>query len=1309
MEVECPSCGQRHDIPADTIDENGTLVRCSDCSTSFTTYTSGVTVRADGDWKDPSSEKGQSSEDGRGLFQSRNIHSDGRRKHTPAVEGAPTLDEGAVLGEQFRVKTLLGHGAYATVYRVEDLQLGEEFALKAVPSFGEADEVVRLLGEEYRAARYIEDQTHILRIERPQACKHAGMDWALLPMELADQSLRDWLRAEDRAPQERFENGLLLFRQACRGVEALHEVGIAHLDLKPENLLLVDDDTNPSGWRVKVSDFGLARALEQDEVLHPKLQKDGIGTPWYMAPEQVLAARPKEVGTRADIYALGVILFELADGDVPFDADSPEAVRQKHRKVDPPEVEPGWVNTVVHRCLKKDEHNRPEDACQLRRLTHPDPEEEEAFKEAESVGTIKAYEDFLGKWPEGLWAPTAQARLKSLKEKKRWKARRDDLIDQAGRQLDEQELESAEQTLTELRRHLDSEDEDSEAYRDLKQRYETAVEARWKAWETRREELIVQVEKHLETENPGNAKQVLEELEDHLGDRIEEDATYAELAREVDFALEDEKRREKLHEVLSKIREHVRAAELEEADSLLEEATAHLEELHDEKQETIDSVERASQKIEEVRGVVQDHRPAAKEALEDRRVREALEHAEAVLDTCPDAKEASKIRSEAQQHIAKAGEAADKAREALSAAAFDRSRETLSSARKHWTEHPDLEQLQQEIDGEEERYEEALRRAEAAFEDRALDTVIEVCEDLSDSFPQASRPNELRERAKEDKQKANLALGRAKTAQKRADFDQARREFETARNLWAGVEADTAESELEKAQESLRQCLGEARSLCESGQFDRAESALDDGRELCPKAVDVQQMEETIEAGRDRVRSALDEVKSAIEHSNFQQARNLISKAKTDWPENQPLQEAEREIDRKEEEFSSNVRLAREEYRYGDLGVAERRIEEAVDLCPEASKAVHLKEKIEEECQSRERRREIANRAINYVAATSVGVASFGGLALLIDWVFAGWAAPYVGMGIIALLILLIGPVLKYLVDVNQGYTDEPKAETETYVLAGVSIFAGALACFFLASYYGEIIKHPNKRSAKSLDLAILKNTEVVGLESEDVNIGWGSTTLKSVIYFLPLNREMIRAVAHYHARRSAEVDFQTLHRGLKKEWLEDGSRVLFASLVPESTLERADGVGFSDQSARLILRWGSEGEKRSEVIKIPSSLRSRSQSGWQYAFVRFPVSGKQVGSNYSIEATGYQFRMSGGKEYRNLDTTMTASSRFTRSNIRFNKQMKKDGFWTSEVMEQHEIPSSISLEGGVLLLDGNSILERLRGILLDLSSREEQ
>ncbi len=248
---------------------------------------------------------------------------------TPSV-AVPVLPAGSALGK-YRIERVLGTGAYGTVYAAHDPGLGETVAVKAVGTFGDAEALRAAVAAEYKIQRGLPDKRHILESYPPEVVEACGVRWVLLPMEMATGTLREWLTVKAGKP-EHLDEGLVLLRQAVAGLQVLHAAGLVHRDVKPENLLLAPDANakSPDAVIVKVADFGLASGLEKLASTRPELVGDGIGTPAYMAPEQVMAAHWKDVTPAADAYAIGTILFELLDGERPYSGTA-EQLRAKKR------------------------------------------------------------------------------------------------------------------------------------------------------------------------------------------------------------------------------------------------------------------------------------------------------------------------------------------------------------------------------------------------------------------------------------------------------------------------------------------------------------------------------------------------------------------------------------------------------------------------------------------------------------------------------------------------------------------------------------------------------------------------------------------------------------------------------------------------------------------------------------------------------------------------------------------------------------------------------------------------------------------
>ncbi len=258
---------------------------------------------------------------------------------------------GAMIANRYRVVALLGRGGMGEVYRADDLKLGEPVALKFLPERLENDESLRerFLGEA-RLAR---------AVAHPNVCRVYDIGEIegrlFLSMEYVDgEDLATLLRRIGRLPQEK---AVQLARQMCAGLHAAHEQGIVHRDLKPSNVMI------DGRGRARITDFGLAAIAEGLGG-----REATAGTPAYMAPEQ-LAGR--EVTVRSDVYALGLVFYELFTGRAAFDAHSwaeQLAVKQSRTPDSPSQLSPGLdpvVERVILRCLQPDPRQRPASAAEV--------------------------------------------------------------------------------------------------------------------------------------------------------------------------------------------------------------------------------------------------------------------------------------------------------------------------------------------------------------------------------------------------------------------------------------------------------------------------------------------------------------------------------------------------------------------------------------------------------------------------------------------------------------------------------------------------------------------------------------------------------------------------------------------------------------------------------------------------------------------------------------------------------------------------------------------------------------------------------
>jgi len=266
------------------------------------------------------------------------------------------IDIGHTIGN-YRITAKLGEGGMGVVYLAEHPVIGKKVAMKAIhPELSKNSDVVSRFVTEAKAVNQIGHE-HIVDIadfgNTPEGEFYFVMEY------LQGESLSDRLRRENRLNAGA---ALSITAQIADALNASHEQGIIHRDLKPENIFLCLN-RGPGRDFVKVLDFGLAKlTLSDQKVSHKTRTGSVMGTPYYMSPEQ--CEGKIEIDHRADIYSLGVLLFEMLTGKVPFGGDGYGEIIVKHVTMPPPSVRsindelPEELDLILYRALAKDRDQR---------------------------------------------------------------------------------------------------------------------------------------------------------------------------------------------------------------------------------------------------------------------------------------------------------------------------------------------------------------------------------------------------------------------------------------------------------------------------------------------------------------------------------------------------------------------------------------------------------------------------------------------------------------------------------------------------------------------------------------------------------------------------------------------------------------------------------------------------------------------------------------------------------------------------------------------------------------------------------------
>jgi serine/threonine protein kinase len=310
----------------------------------------------------------------------------------PASDAAPAATAPAsgmkLVGQQvgkYRVLREIGRGGMGAVFEAVHESIGQRIAIKVLNEEYSSDaRHVQRFFDEARAVNIVQHPSLVKIYDFGQlpgvSSSGSGNEGtAYITMEfLSGESLQDRLnRLKNQSSRMMLQDALRIARQIGSALEAVHEKGIAHRDLKPANLFLVPDREAPGGERVKILDFGIAKFFGAAEVQsessrHLTTVGKLLGTPVYMSPEQCSGA--EQIDDRVDVYALGVIVYQLLSNKLPFEAPAACVIMTKHIMEPPPplhEIEPQLppaVCTLVEEMLAKKPKERPSMAQVVLRL-----------------------------------------------------------------------------------------------------------------------------------------------------------------------------------------------------------------------------------------------------------------------------------------------------------------------------------------------------------------------------------------------------------------------------------------------------------------------------------------------------------------------------------------------------------------------------------------------------------------------------------------------------------------------------------------------------------------------------------------------------------------------------------------------------------------------------------------------------------------------------------------------------------------------------------------------------------------------------
>ncbi|MBY0546322.1 MAG: protein kinase [Candidatus Obscuribacterales bacterium] len=278
----------------------------------------------------------------------------------PVTENFSEPRAGMILGGKYRLVDQIGEGGMSVIWRAADTTMQREVVVKLMRGYlSQDDRTLKRFEQECRVLAKLNNANTVMVFD-------AGSIDNKLPFLIMEYvrgvSLRDIITRGGPMPIKQI---LQISIQVCRGLQAAHDAGVVHRDLKPDNILVNEDLSRPDA--VKIVDFGIALLMQGG---FERVTRDGmvIGTMEYISPEQL---DDTVLDGRADLYALGVVLYEMATGDIPFKANNAEAVMMKHLRERPPlpsamRAEAGPLDAIVSKAMEKNRNWRYESADAFR-------------------------------------------------------------------------------------------------------------------------------------------------------------------------------------------------------------------------------------------------------------------------------------------------------------------------------------------------------------------------------------------------------------------------------------------------------------------------------------------------------------------------------------------------------------------------------------------------------------------------------------------------------------------------------------------------------------------------------------------------------------------------------------------------------------------------------------------------------------------------------------------------------------------------------------------------------------------------------
>lgn len=853
------------------------------------------------------------------------------------------LAEGDKIGN-YRIVRQIGKST-GIVYQAREVFLDFERAVKILISNNEkTEEAFQQLRRECLARDTIYDSSHIIKSYEPQILKYDGLNLILLPMEYANGgSLYSWL-GNNKNAELRISEGMDMFIQACCGIQAIHNAGLVHLDIKPENFMLCTDNENIT---VKVTDFGISRSLEELVRTDGSDSSVNSGTLPYMSPEQIQLPSSLNLGKTSDIYSLGIVLFEILDGNLPFQGNREELTNQ-HINVEPPKLDgdlKSW-QPIIEKCLAKNPDDRYSGVEEL----------------------IKDVDNLRRGFPLSVVISCPDCGHINHDQKLQD-------CEECSQDLPQDYFRQCHRCSKNVRLDLE----------DCPHCHKSGVAAYYLLKERMRQVEILKDEDPIKAvellelvfrDGPGEHSKRAEELIADLNQKQKEINDLEKKANKFEEAGKIEESIQMWRKVVNIIPRHIRAIKrIEELTGLQQGVKVYIEKAAScmnaakfaEAENFLQSCLKLVPNQHEVLELLKDCRERAEiysiafndavEQYKQKMFKKAQANLTTALKQAPESQEAISLSNKVAKACGTIKELLGQSRRELLRAEFSSVEEKISIIEQTQPGNVEVLEIKNSCKKTKGAYNELVNKIQRALKDTHLSKAADLLEKALVLCPDSTWANSARAQVKNDQSKVDDLFRQAESLIKAANFEKADSCLKQAEEIWSYSKG------INKVRDSLEHCQRDYenyvnivnRSLDEKDLYDALGAAIS-AKEICPDSFDMSQSIKSIRKRLKEVESFLGTAEQMYDRARFKEAQSQLEQARQICLTSNEVNKFYEDIPEISNKYDTNIKLAREHLSRKRFQHALYACQQALDISSESDEAKLLRMQINGEMSEAQRR-----------------------------------------------------------------------------------------------------------------------------------------------------------------------------------------------------------------------------------------------------------------------------------------------------------------------------------------------------------------